>query len=55
MSVKEFFAFSVIKLKVQEFLKAKGDFEVVHEKNKRPFRAHINKIDNEYYVCDDFH
>ena len=43
MSVKEFFAFANIKQTVIEFLKAKADFENLHEKYKKPFRAHINK------------
>jgi hypothetical protein len=28
---------------VVEFLKNKGDFETLHLKHKKPFRAHINK------------
>lgn len=45
MSVKEFFAFSVLKPKVLEFLKVKGDFDNMLEKYKRSFRAHINQHD----------
>jgi len=43
MSVKEFFAFANIKLAVIEFLKSKADFENLHEKYKKPFRALLNK------------
>ena len=43
MSVKEFFAFANIKQTVIEFLKNRADFESLQEKNKKPFRAHINK------------
>ena len=43
MSVKEFFAFANIKQSVIEYLKTKADFENLHEKYKKPFRAHINK------------
>ena len=43
MSVKEFFAFANIKQTVIEYLKNKADFENLHEKYKKPFRAHINK------------
>ena len=55
MSVKEFFAYGVIKQKVIDFLKCKADFEQLASKHKRNFRAHINKIDDDFYVCDDFH
>ena len=41
MSIKEFFAFSVIKPTVIEFLKSKGDFEYLLPKYKKPFRGHI--------------
>lgn len=43
MSVKEFFAFANIKQTVIEFLKNRAEFESLPEKNKKPFRAHINK------------
>ena len=55
MSVKEFFTFGVIKQKVIDFLKAKGDFDSLALKHKKPFRGHINKIDEDFYACDDFH
>ena len=55
MSIKEFFAFAVIKQKAIEYLKVKTDFEILPEKHKRPFRAHINKLEDDYYVCDNFH
>lgn len=42
MSVKEFFAFSVLKQSVIEFLKNKGDFNALGSKYKKPFRGHIN-------------
>ena len=41
MSVKEFFAFPVLKQTVIEFLKNKGDFESLPDKHKKHFRAHI--------------
>jgi hypothetical protein len=41
MSVKEFFAHPFLKSKVVEYLKTKGDFEYLHQKYKRPFRAYI--------------
>ena len=41
MSVKEFFAFSVLKQSVIEFLKNKGDFDALGQKYKKPFRGHI--------------
>ena len=41
MSIKEFFAFSIIKPQVIEFLKNKGDFESLGSKYKKPFRGHI--------------
>lgn len=44
MSVKEFFAYAVIKQTVIEFLKNKGDFEHLNARHKKPFRAHINKF-----------
>ena len=47
MSIKEFFAFPIIKNKVVEFLKAKGDFEYLHSKHKRPFRGYVTVIDEE--------
>ena len=43
MSVKEFFAYANIKQTVVEFLKNKSDFELLPQKHKKPFRAHINK------------
>ena len=43
MSVKEFFAFSVLKQTVIEFLKNKGDFSNLGDKYKKHFRAHIQK------------
>jgi len=43
MSVKEFFAFGSLKLTVIEYLKNKADFDTLHDKFKKPFRAHINK------------
>ena len=43
MSVKEFFAFANVKQTVIEFLKNKADFETLPDKNKKAFRAHINK------------
>jgi len=43
MSVKEFFAFPVLKQTVIEFLKNKGDFESLGQKYKKHFRAHIQK------------
>ena len=55
MSVKEFFAFSVLKQKVIDFLKVKADYELMPMKHKRPFRAHIQQINDDYFVCDDFH
>ena len=56
MSVKEYFAHPTIKTKVIEFLKAKGDFEYLHKKHKRPFRAYITADnDKEFYVSDDYH
>lgn len=55
MSVKEFFAFSQIKPKVIDFLKSKGDFDSLVSRQKKPFRAHITKIESSFYVCDDFH
>ena len=54
MSVKEFFAHPTIKNKVIEFLKAKGDFEYLHQKHKRPFRAYITEVDGDFYVSDDY-
>lgn len=53
MSVKEYFALPIIKSKVVDFLKAKGDFKELHSKHKRPFRAHIVCQDNNFFVCDD--
>jgi hypothetical protein len=47
MSVKEFFAYANIKQTVVEFMKNKGDFETLHQKHKKPFRAHINKHANQ--------
>lgn len=41
MSVREFFAFSVLKQSVIEFLKNKGDFDALGHKHKKPFRGHI--------------
>ena len=41
MSVKDFFAFSVLKQSVIEFLKNKADFESLHLKHKKPFRGLI--------------
>ncbi len=55
MSVKEYFAIPIIKSKVLDFLKAKGDFAYLHAKHKRQFRAHITLIDKDFYVCDDQH
>lgn len=55
MSIKEYFAIPIIKQKVLDFLKAKGDFEQLHQKHKRSFRAHIAKDSNEYFICDDQH
>ncbi len=55
MSVKEYFAFPLIKNKVVEFLKAKGDFEYLHQKHKRPFRVYITEYEQEFYACDDYH
>jgi hypothetical protein len=43
MIVKEFFAFANIKGTVIEYLKNRADFESLPDKNKKPFRAHINK------------
>lgn len=43
MIIKEFFAFATIKQTVIEFLKNRGDFETLHTKHKKPFRALINK------------
>jgi hypothetical protein len=56
MSVKEFFAFANIKLSVIEFLKSKSDFEALHPRHKKPFRAHINKHHDEdpFFVSDGF-
>lgn len=56
MSVKDFFSYPIIKNKVIEFLKAKGDFEYLHAKHKKPFRGFITCIEEEkeFYVCDDF-
>ena len=55
MSVKEYFALPIIKSKVVDFLKAKGDFNELHSKHKRPFRAHIVFQDDNFFVCDDQH
>src|SRR5690349_16672505 len=55
MSVKEFFAFGVLKQKVIDFLKVKADYDLMPIKHKRAFRAHINKVNDDYYVCDDLH
>ena len=46
MSIKEFFAFSIIKPQVIEFLKNKGDFESLGAKYKKPFRGHIIREEN---------
>ena len=44
MSFKEFFAFSNLKQSVIEFLKNHGDFENLHDRCKKPFRANLNKF-----------
>ena len=44
MSLKEFFAYPNIKQTAIEFLKKDGNFEALGAKNKKPFRAHINKF-----------
>jgi hypothetical protein len=41
MSIKEFFAFSIIKPQVIEYLKNKADFTSLGNKYKKPFRGHI--------------
>ena len=53
MSIKEYFAIPIIKQKVLDFLKAKGDFEQLHSKHKRSFRAHVAEQDGDFYICDD--
>jgi hypothetical protein len=55
MSVKEYFAHPTIKIKVLEFLKSKGDFDYLHQSHKRPFRAYLSVIDDDYFVSDDHH
>jgi len=57
MSVKEYFAHPIIKQKIIEFLKSKGDFENLHQKHKRSFRGYIKKFekDDNFYVSDDYH
>ena len=55
MSVKEYFAHPTIKNKVVEYLKSKGDYEYLHQKHKRPFRAYITANEGDMYVCDDYH
>jgi hypothetical protein len=54
MSVREFFAHPTIKSKVVEFLKAKGDFEYLHGKHKRPFRAYLAESEGDFFVSDDY-
>ncbi len=54
MSVKDYFAHPTIRNKVIEFLKSKGDFDYLHQKHKRPFRAYITEQDGEYFVSDDY-
>jgi elongation factor P--beta-lysine ligase len=67
MSVKEFFAFANIKFTVVEFLRAKTDFNCLHDRHKKPFRAIINRHNNttaeevtlntsyeDYFVSDGF-
>ena len=44
MSFKEFFAFSNLKQSVIEFLKSHGDFDHLHDRFKKPFRANLNKF-----------
>jgi len=41
MSIKEFFAFSVLKHTVIEFLKNRGEFDSLAQKYKKPFRGQI--------------
>eukprot|EP00347_Sterkiella_histriomuscorum_P010986 403374183 len=55
MSIKEYFAIPILKQKVLDFLKAKGDFQQLHQKHKRSFRAHIAEQDGDYFICDDQH
>lgn len=55
MSIKEYFAIPILKQKVLDFLKAKGDFHQLHSKHKRMFRAHIAEKAGEFYICDDQH
>ena len=43
MSVKEFFALPNLRQTVLEYLKTKADFEILSDRFKKPFRAHINK------------
>ena len=45
MSIKEFFAFSVLKQTVIEYLKNKSDFNTLGIKYKKPFRGHIQISD----------
>lgn len=44
MSFKEFFAFSNLKQSMIEFLKIHGDFDQLHDRFKKPFRANLNKF-----------
>ncbi|CDW81589.1 UNKNOWN [Stylonychia lemnae] len=55
MSIKEYFAIPIIKQKVLDFLKAKGDFEQLHQKHKRSFRAHVQEYEGDFFICDDQH
>lgn len=42
MSLKEFFAFPVLKQSIIEFLRNKGDFAGLPDKYKKPFKGQIN-------------
>ena len=48
MSIKEFFAFSVLKQSVIEFLKNKAEYSTLGSKYKKAFRGQIFKADGEH-------
>ena len=54
MSIKEFFAFSILKPQIIEFLRHKGDFSSLSPKYKKPFRAHFLYDSNRFFVSDGF-
>ena len=52
MSVRDFFSVSHIRETVVEFLKKKADFERLHPRYKKPFRAHIHKEQDNFFASD---